>query len=117
MLLLLHGDRPSQVAGLVHVTAAAHQKDIPSRARDRYRHHGLKDRDTPCKETKKQEFRAWAGIPRFTRNIGYYSTVTDLAKLRGWSTSQPRRTAMWYASSCSGTTSRIGNNNSGAWGT
>jgi hypothetical protein len=23
-----------------------------------------------------------------------YSTVTDLAKLRGWSTSQPRRTAM-----------------------
>jgi len=24
-----------------------------------------------------------------------YSTVTDLARLRGWSTSQPRRTAMW----------------------
>jgi len=23
-----------------------------------------------------------------------YSTVTDFAKLRGWSTSQPRRTAM-----------------------
>jgi hypothetical protein len=23
-----------------------------------------------------------------------YSTVTDLARLRGWSTSQPRRTAM-----------------------
>jgi hypothetical protein len=24
-----------------------------------------------------------------------YSTVTDLARLRGWSTSHPRRTAMW----------------------
>jgi hypothetical protein len=24
-----------------------------------------------------------------------YSTVTDLAKLRGWSTLQPRITAMW----------------------
>jgi hypothetical protein len=24
-----------------------------------------------------------------------YSTVTDFAKFRGWSTSQPRRTAMW----------------------
>src|SRR6478736_2909072 len=31
-----------------------------------------------------------------------YSTVTDLARLRGWSTSVPRRTAMWYASSCNG---------------
>jgi hypothetical protein len=27
-----------------------------------------------------------------------YSTVTDLARFRGWSTSQPRRTAMRYAS-------------------
>jgi hypothetical protein len=25
----------------------------------------------------------------------YHSTVTDLARLRGWSTSQPRQTAMW----------------------
>jgi hypothetical protein len=24
-----------------------------------------------------------------------YSTVTDFAKFRGWSTSQPRLTAMW----------------------
>ncbi len=32
----------------------------------------------------------------------HYSTVTDLARLRGWSTSVPRNTAMWYASSCSG---------------
>ena len=42
-----------------------------------------------------------------------YSTVTLLARLRGWSTSQPRRTAMWYASSCSGTTITIGVSSSG----
>jgi hypothetical protein len=30
-----------------------------------------------------------------SRRPGSYSTVTDLARLRGWSTSQPRRTAMW----------------------
>ena len=35
-------------------------------------------------------------------DAGSYSTVTDLARLRGWSTSQPRRQAMWYASNCSG---------------
>jgi len=27
--------------------------------------------------------------------IKSYSTVTDLARLRGWSTLQPRITAMW----------------------
>jgi len=32
-----------------------------------------------------------------------YSTVTDFARFRGWSTSVPRRTATWYASNCSGT--------------
>ena len=37
-----------------------------------------------------------------------YSTVTDFARLRGLSTSVPRATAVWYASSCSGTTCRIG---------
>ena len=37
-----------------------------------------------------------------------YSTVTLLARLRGWSTSQPRSTAMWYASSCSGIAATIG---------
>src|SRR5271157_5301168 len=46
-----------------------------------------------------------------------YSTVTDFARLRGWSTSQPRRTAMWYASNWHGTTSRIGESSSGASGT
>jgi 3-hydroxyisobutyrate dehydrogenase-like beta-hydroxyacid dehydrogenase len=33
-----------------------------------------------------------------------YSTVTVFAKLRGWSTLRPRRRAIRYASSCSGTT-------------
>ena len=37
-----------------------------------------------------------------------HSTVTLFARFRGWSTSQPRRTAMWYARSCSGTVARIG---------
>lgn len=27
--------------------------------------------------------------------VGNYSTVTDFAKLRGWSTLQPRKTATW----------------------
>jgi hypothetical protein len=31
-----------------------------------------------------------------------------LARFRGWSTLLPRSTAMWYASSCSGTLARIG---------
>ena len=42
--------------------------------------------------------------PRSPACVSCYSTVTLFARLRGWSTSQPRRTAMWYASSCSGTT-------------
>src|SRR6478752_10025503 len=33
-----------------------------------------------------------------------YSTVTVLARLRGWSTLRPRATASSYASSCIGTT-------------
>ncbi|WP_332856885.1 helix-turn-helix transcriptional regulator [Pseudomonas aeruginosa] len=31
-----------------------------------------------------------------------YSTVTDLARLRGWSTSVPLSTATWYESNCNG---------------
>src|SRR5271163_3043188 len=31
----------------------------------------------------------------FSGNLERYSTVTDFARLRGWSTSHPRRTAMW----------------------
>ena len=36
-----------------------------------------------------------------------YSTVTDLARLRGQSTLHPRLTAMWYDRSCMGITVRI----------
>lgn len=39
---------------------------------------------------------------RFTRRVPY-STVTLLARLRGWSTSHPRMRATSRASSCSGT--------------
>jgi hypothetical protein len=37
-----------------------------------------------------------------------HSTVTDLARFLGLSTSVPRAQAVWYASSCSGTTCRMG---------
>ena len=37
-----------------------------------------------------------------------YSTVTDFAKFLGLSTSVPRASAEWYASSCNDTTCRIG---------
>src|SRR5690606_16133854 len=37
-----------------------------------------------------------------------HSTVTLLARLRGWSTSVPMKTAVWYASSWTGTVARIG---------
>lgn len=37
-----------------------------------------------------------------------YSTVTDFAKFLGLSTSVPRASAVWYASSCSAATCRIG---------
>ena len=39
---------------------------------------------------------------------GGYSTVTDLARLRGWSTLRPLLTARYYASSCNGTDTTIG---------
>lgn len=43
-----------------------------------------------------------------TQILRAYSTVTDLARLRGLSTSVPRARAVWYASSCSAATCRIG---------
>jgi tRNA U55 pseudouridine synthase TruB len=42
------------------------------------------------------------------RTCDRHSTVTDFAKLRGLSTSVPRATAVWYASSCNGTTCSSG---------
>jgi hypothetical protein len=34
-------------------------------------------------------------LPILLSSIRSYSTVTDLARLRGWSTSQSRRRATW----------------------
>src|SRR5262249_56157327 len=42
-----------------------------------------------------------------------HSTVTLFARFRGWSTSQPLRTAMSYASSCSGSVITIALSRSG----
>lgn len=36
-----------------------------------------------------------AGVSRTGRSLSLYSTVTLLAKLRGWSTSVPLATATW----------------------
>ena len=49
--------------------------------------------------TRSETPRNAATWPAFTRR---YSTVTVLARLRGWSTFRPRRRAIRYARSCSG---------------
>ncbi len=46
-----------------------------------------------------------------------YSTVTDLARFRGWSTSVPRATAVKYANSWSGITASTGDRASWVSGT
>ena len=46
-----------------------------------------------------------------------YSTVTDFARFRGWSTSVPRATAVWYANSWSGITASTGGSASCVSGT
>src|SRR5271170_3983187 len=46
--------------------------------------------------------------PRCSCSRCVYSTVTLLARLRGWSMSTSRRSAAWYASSWSGTFKTIG---------
>ena len=48
---------------------------------------------------------------------GRYSTVTDLARLRGWSTSWPRAAAISAANTCSGTVVTSGASSVGAGGT
>ena len=47
----------------------------------------------------------------------HYSTVTVFARLRGWSTFRPRRRAIRYASSCSGTTASTACRKAGVRGT
>ena len=56
---------------------------------------------------------AWSGRGRRSKS---YSTVTDFARLRGWSTSQPRSTAMARANSCSGTLAVTAENASRTFG-
>jgi hypothetical protein len=51
------------------------------------------------------------------RFAGAYSTVTVFARLRGWSTFRPRRRAIRYASSWSGTTASTAWRNAGVFGT
>src|SRR5512133_3338273 len=46
-----------------------------------------------------------------------YSTVTDLARLRGWSTSWPLAVAISHANTCSGTTETSGCMRVGVCGT
>src|SRR5207249_4791876 len=47
----------------------------------------------------------------------FHSTVTDFARFLGLSTSQPRNTAMWYASSCSGSVVSTGDKSGAVAGT
>ena len=52
-----------------------------------------------CNETPVRTVLPWGemliGRCRVGAGVGRYSTVTLFARLRGLSTSQPRRTAMW----------------------
>lgn len=50
-------------------------------------------------------------------NILDYSTVTDFAKFRGWSTFLPNNTAMWYESNCRGIVVSNGDKDSKVFGT
>ena len=58
-----------------------------------------------------------AGTPRGAAGGAGYSTVTDLARLRGWSTSWPRAAAISQASTCSGTVVTSGASRVGVRGT
>ena len=46
-----------------------------------------------------------------------YSTVTDFARLRGWSTLRPFSTATWYAINCRGITESNGASGANVGGT
>jgi len=48
------------------------------------------------------------GTANLNVRMPFYSTVTLFARFLGLSTSVPRAQAVWYASSCSGTTWRMG---------
>src|SRR6266404_182290 len=54
----------------------------------------FEDVATSARRWKPEIYQAHAGTLKIQSSCSFYSTVTDLARLRGWSTSQPRRTAM-----------------------
>ncbi len=64
-------------------------------------------RPPPFLEPLQKETRICACLHRETE---IHSTVTDFARFRGLSMSQPRNTAIWYAKSCNGMILRIGVN-------
>ena len=91
---------------LLELKAARHPVGIGHRPGDRRLAHraGL---------VRQPQKRRGAAVARLTASAGAaclpprargrrYSTVTDLARLRGWSTSVPLSTATWYESNCNG---------------
>src|SRR6185312_15302912 len=60
---------------------------------------------THAAATQEPRHRGGAGAPA---SAGVYSTVTDLARFRGWSTSKPLALASSQAKSCSGTVASNG---------
>lgn len=68
---------------------------------------GASEQNRITKERPRAQKGACRRHPHLSLTFLIYSTVTDLAKLRGQSTLQPRRTAMWYESNCMGITVRI----------
>ncbi len=73
---------------------------------------GLQRRQPPAGEPPSPS----DGKPAGNFNYKRYSTVTLFARLRGWSTSQPRATAMARASICSGTLAVMAENASRTFG-
>ena len=55
-----------------------------------------------------QHVASFGGVPGAAALVSSSVTVTDLARLRGWSTSNPRSVVKWYESSCRGMMFTIG---------
>jgi hypothetical protein len=99
------------------ITIAARDREPPARRRAtlKPRHPAMLGRRSPMvlkalqvSILVYQEKLSQAHFRRPHRPASSYSTVTLFARFLGWSTSVPRRTAIWYASSCRGMAKRIG---------
>ena len=75
-------------------TTAANAGRPPARRRGPQHQQGVQTRRDRRGRPRRARTRAASSV---------YSTVTDLARLRGWSTSWPRAVAISHASTCSGT--------------